>query len=89
MSEHILDIADRQIATSMRKFLRATSAFSEAIDESVAAVKLAANWGENLVDELTDDPMDFVKKHPVESLVATFAVGIVVGGVIGRRTSRR
>ncbi len=89
MAENILEKADAQVAESIRKLTRATSAMAEAIDEGVGAIKLAVKRSGDLAEEMMDDTTQRVKRHPVETIAATFAVGIIVGGFIGWMVSRK
>jgi ElaB/YqjD/DUF883 family membrane-anchored ribosome-binding protein len=89
MAENIVEKADAQVAECIRKLSRATSAMAEAIDEGVGAIKLAVKRSGDLAEEMMDDTTQRVKRHPVETMVATFAVGIIVGGFIGWMVSRK
>ena len=87
--ENIVDKAEAQVAESIRKLTRATSAMAEAIDEGVGAIKLAVKRSGDLAEEMIDDTTQRVKRHPVETVVATFSVGIIVGGFIGWMVFRK
>ena len=89
MAENIVDKAEAQVAESIRKLTRATSAMAEAIDEGVGAIKLAVKRSGDLAEEMIDDTTQRVKRHPVESVVATFTLGLIVGGLIGWMASRK
>jgi ElaB/YqjD/DUF883 family membrane-anchored ribosome-binding protein len=89
MAENIVDKAEAQVAESIRKLTRATSAMAEAIDEGVGAIKLAVKRSGDLAEEMIDDTTQRVKRHPVESVVATFTLGLIVGGLIGWMLSRK
>jgi ElaB/YqjD/DUF883 family membrane-anchored ribosome-binding protein len=89
MAENIVEKADAQVAESIRKLTRATSAMAEAIDEGVGAIKLAVKRSGDLAEEMIDDTTQRVKRHPVETMVATFSVGIIVGGFIGWMVFRK
>jgi hypothetical protein len=89
MTENIVDKAEAQVAESIRKLTRATSAMAEAIDEGVGAIKLAVKRSGDLAEEMIDDTTQRVKRHPVESVVATFTLGLIVGGFIGWMASRK
>jgi ElaB/YqjD/DUF883 family membrane-anchored ribosome-binding protein len=82
MAENIVEKADAQVAESIRKLTRATSAMAEAIDEGVGAIKLAVKRSGDLAEEMMDDTTQRVKRHPVETVVATFTLGLIVGGLI-------
>jgi len=89
MAENSVEKADAQVAESIRKLTRATSAMAEAIDEGVGAIKLAVKRSGDLAEEMMDDTTQRVKRHPVETVVATFALGLIVGGLIGWMASRK
>ena len=89
MAENIVEKADAQVAESIRKLTRATSAMAEAIDEGVGAIKLAVKRSGDMAEEMMDDTTQRVKRHPVETMVATFSVGIIVGGLISWMVSRK
>ncbi len=89
MAEHILERADAQVAESIRKLSHATSAMAEAIDEGVGVIKLAVKRSGDLAEEIMDDTTQRVKRHPVETMVTTLAVGLVVGMCIGWLVSRK
>jgi ElaB/YqjD/DUF883 family membrane-anchored ribosome-binding protein len=82
MAENIVEKADAQVAESIRKLTRATSAMAEAIDEGVGAIKLAVKRSGDMAEEMMDDTTQRVKRHPVETVVATFTLGLIVGGLI-------
>ena len=89
MAENIVEKAEAQVAESIRKLTRATSAMAEAIDEGVGAIKLAVKRSGDLAEEMIADTNQRVKRHPVETVVATFSVGIIVGGFIGWMVFRK
>ncbi len=89
MAEDVLKKAEAQVAESIRKLSSATSAMAEAIDEGVDVIKHAVKRGGDAAEELMDDTTQRVKRHPIESMAATFAVGVLVGTFIGWLASRR
>jgi ElaB/YqjD/DUF883 family membrane-anchored ribosome-binding protein len=89
MAENILEKADEQVAESMRKLTRSASAMADAIDEGVGVIKRAVKRSGDVAEELMDDTTQRVKRHPVETMAATFALGVVVGAFIGWMVSRR
>jgi ElaB/YqjD/DUF883 family membrane-anchored ribosome-binding protein len=89
MAENILEKADAQVAESIRKLSRATSAMAEAIDEGVAVIERAVKRSGDVAEELVEDATQRVKRHPLETMAATFALGVVAGGLIGWMVSRR
>ena len=89
MAENIVEKAEAQVAESIRKLTRATSAMAEAIDEGVGAIKLAVKRSGDLAEEMIDDTNQRVKRHPVETVVATFTLGLIVGGLISWMVLRK
>ncbi len=89
MAENILGKVDAQVAESIHKLSRAASAMAEAIDEGATVVKRAVKRSGDAAEELLDDATQRVKRHPVEAMVATFALGVIVGGFIGWMVKRR
>jgi ElaB/YqjD/DUF883 family membrane-anchored ribosome-binding protein len=89
MAENIVEKADAQVAESIRKLTRATSAMAEAIDEGLGAIKFAVKRSGDLAEEMMDETTQRVKRHPVETVVATFTLGLIVGGLISWMLSRK
>jgi ElaB/YqjD/DUF883 family membrane-anchored ribosome-binding protein len=89
MEENILEKADAQVAESIHKLSRATSAMAEAIDEGVGVIKRTVKRSGDVAEELMDDATQRVKRHPVETMAATFAFGLVAGAFIGWMITRR
>ena len=89
MAENILEKADAQVAESIHKLSRATSAMAEAIDESVDLMKRSIKRSSDAAEELVDDTTQRIKRHPVEATSMTFILGVIVGGFISWMISRR
>jgi F0F1-type ATP synthase assembly protein I len=89
VAKDIFEKADEQVAESIRRLTRATSAMAEAIDEGVGVIKHAVKKSGDVAEEVMDDTTQRVKRHPVESMAATFAAGILVGAMLGWMVSRR
>lgn len=83
MAEDMLEKADQQVAESIRKLTRATSAMADAIDEGVTVVKRAVKRSGDVAEELMVDTRERVKRHPAESITAVCTLGVLVGGFIG------
>jgi ElaB/YqjD/DUF883 family membrane-anchored ribosome-binding protein len=62
---------------------------ADAIDESVGVIKHAVKRSGDAAEELMDDTTQRVKRHPMESVAATLALGLVAGVFIGWVVSRR
>jgi ElaB/YqjD/DUF883 family membrane-anchored ribosome-binding protein len=89
MAKDMFEKADEQVTESIRKLTRATTAMADAIDEGVGVIKHAVKRSGDVAEELMDDTTQRVKRHPVETIAATFALGIIVGGLIGWMASRK
>ena len=89
MAEGILEKADVQVAESIRRLSHAASSMAEAIDDGVGVIKLAVKRSGDLAEEMMDDATQRVKRHPVETVVTTLAVGLVAGIFIGWMVSRK
>jgi ElaB/YqjD/DUF883 family membrane-anchored ribosome-binding protein len=87
--ENILEKADEQVAESIRRLSRATSAMAESIDEGVGVIQRAIKRSGDVAEELMDDTSQRVKRHPAETIAATLAVGLVAGVFIGWIMRRR
>jgi ElaB/YqjD/DUF883 family membrane-anchored ribosome-binding protein len=89
MAENILEKAETQVAASIHRLSRASSAMADAIDESVGVIKHAVKRSGDVAEELLDDAAQRVKRHPVETMAATFGLGLVAGVFIGWMISRK
>ena len=89
MAKDILEEADEQVAESIRKLTRATSAMADVIDEGVGVIKHAVKRSGDAAEELMDDAKQRVKRHPTATMATTFTLGVIVGGIMGWAVSRR
>jgi ElaB/YqjD/DUF883 family membrane-anchored ribosome-binding protein len=86
--ENILERADAQVAESIHKQSRSTAAMADAIDEGVGVIKRTVKRSSDAAEELMEDTTQRVKRHPIETMAATFALGVFVGAFIGWMASR-
>lgn len=89
MAKDILEEADEQVAESIRKLTRATSAMADVIDEGVGVIKHAVKRSGDAAEELMDDAKQRVRRHPTATMATTFTLGVIVGGIVGWAVSRR
>ena len=82
MPETVVERADAHIADSIHRMSRTTSAVADAIDEGFDVAKHVGKRSSDAAEELMDDTTQRIKRHPVESLVTAFALGIFVGGFV-------
>lgn len=60
----------------------AVSAVTEVFEEGVETAKRVGKKTSDATEELMDDTVNRVKRHPVESVVTAFAIGFIVGGFV-------
>jgi F0F1-type ATP synthase assembly protein I len=89
MAESIFEKADAQVAESVRKLSRATSAMADAINESAGVIQRVVKQSSDVVEDLMEDTANRMKRHPAETMAVTFMLGVMVGGFIGWMISRR
>jgi len=89
MTQSVLERTGEQIAETARKGSRATSAVADAFEDGVEAARRVAKQSGDAAEEFMDDTTKRLQRHPVETMVATFAMGIAAGIVIGWMVKRK
>lgn len=89
MAQSILEHTTEHIAESARKASRATAAIADAIEDGVGVARRVAKQGGDAAEEFLDDTTKRLQRHPIETVVATFAIGIAAGILIGWLVKRR
>jgi ElaB/YqjD/DUF883 family membrane-anchored ribosome-binding protein len=89
MTESVLERTGEQIAETARKASRATSALADAFEDGVEAARRAAKQSGDAAEEFMDDTTKRLQRHPIETVAATFAMGIAAGILIGWMVKRR
>jgi ElaB/YqjD/DUF883 family membrane-anchored ribosome-binding protein len=89
MTHSVMEQMGEQIDETAHKAPRAASAVVDALEDGVGAVRCAAKHGSQAASELYVDTRRRVQRHPIESVAATFAVGIAAGAAIGWMMGRR
>jgi ElaB/YqjD/DUF883 family membrane-anchored ribosome-binding protein len=89
MTQSVVDKAGDQIAETARKTSRAASAVADAFQDGVEAARRVAKQSGDAAEELFDDTAKRLQRHPMETIVTTFAVGIAFGVLIGWMAKRR
>lgn len=89
MAQSVLERTGDQIAETARKASRATSAVADAFEDGVEAASRVAKHGGDVAEEFIDDTTKRLQRHPIETVVATFAIGMAAGIVIGWMIKRR
>jgi hypothetical protein len=80
MASNVLDKVDERTAESVHMVSRTTTAVGDAIDSGIDTAKRLGKHGSDAAEELMDDTVLRIKRHPVETVVAAFAVGFAIGG---------
>jgi ElaB/YqjD/DUF883 family membrane-anchored ribosome-binding protein len=83
MPQSVLERAGEHIAESARKASRTTSSVAEAIEDGVGAAKRVTKQGCDAAEEFLDDMTKRLQRHPIETVVASLAVGVAAGILIG------
>jgi ElaB/YqjD/DUF883 family membrane-anchored ribosome-binding protein len=83
MSQSVLNQVGEQIDNTAQKASQAASFVTDAFEDGVEAARCAAKHGGRVATELLDDTKRRVQRHPIETVAATFAVGIAAGAAIG------
>ena len=89
MTQSMFEQTGEQIADTAHKASRAASAVADALEDGMGAARRATKQGFYAAAEFIDDTKRRVQRHPVESVVATFAAGIAAGTAIGWMVRRR
>lgn len=87
--QSVLERTGDQVAETARKASRAASAVAEALEDGVGVARRVAKQSGDAAEEFIDDTTKRLQRHPVETIVTTFAVGIAAGVLIGWMIKRR
>ena len=89
MAQSVLEQTGEQIAETARKASRAASAVADALEDGVGAARRVAKQGGDAAEEFLDDTTKRLQRHPIETVVVTFAIGVAAGVAIGWMMKRR
>ncbi len=62
---------------------------ADVIDDGIEMAKRVGKHSSDAAEELMDDTVNRVKRHPVESMVMVFALGFILGGLVDWLTRRK
>jgi ABC-type nitrate/sulfonate/bicarbonate transport system permease component len=86
MAQSVVEWTGDQIAEAARQASRAATALADALEESLGAARRIAKQGGDTAEELMDDTIKRMQRHPVETVIATFSIGIAAGITVGVAT---
>ena len=89
MTHSVMEQMGEQIDETACKASRAASAVEDVLEDGVVTAQRAVKQGSRAASEFYVDTRRHVQRHPVESVAATFAVGIAAGAAIGWMAARR
>jgi ABC-type nitrate/sulfonate/bicarbonate transport system permease component len=83
MAQSVAEWTGDRVAEAARHASRATTALADAVEESLGATRRIAKQGGDTAEELMDETIKRLQRHPIETVVATFSIGIAAGIAIG------
>lgn len=86
MAQSVAEWTSDQVAEAARQASRAATALADALEESLGATRRVVKQGGDTAEELMDETIKRLQRHPVETVVATFSIGIAAGLAIGIAT---
>jgi hypothetical protein len=89
MSQNVVERTAEHIAASAHQASRASSAIADAIEDGVGVVKRAVKQSGDAAEEFLNDSTERLQRHLLLTLVATFAVGVTAGTLMGWTIRRR
>jgi ElaB/YqjD/DUF883 family membrane-anchored ribosome-binding protein len=82
MAKTVLDTAGDYVGESARKASQFSSTTGHAVDGGLDIAKRAARESREAVEDFVGDATKRVKRHPVESVLVSLAVGVALGFLI-------
>ena len=89
MAQSVLEHLGVQIDETARKASRAASAVADALEDGGGAARRVTKQGSHAAAELLAETRKRVQRHPIETVAAVFAAGIVAGAAIRWMMKRR
>jgi ElaB/YqjD/DUF883 family membrane-anchored ribosome-binding protein len=89
MRQNVIERTGECIAQSADKASRATSAVVDAVEDGVGMAKRAARQSRDTAVDILDGAARRIQRHPVKTALATFAVALGAGVLIGSLLKKR
>ena len=89
MAQSVLEQVSEKVAETAHEASRAASAVKDSIEDGVIAARRAARKAGYAATELLDDTKCNVRRHPIETVLVTFAAGIAAGTLVGWMMKRK
>ena len=77
------------VGESFRKASEFTSNVAGSVQDGMKTAKNAVNNGREAVEDFIDDTARSVKRSPIQAVLLSLTVGLAVGFLLGRGTSRK
>jgi ElaB/YqjD/DUF883 family membrane-anchored ribosome-binding protein len=78
-----LEQAGEKAVEAAQNVSRVAAAVKDALEDSLDAARRLAKQSSYAAEEFLDDTKKRVKRHPIETVAATLAIGMVAGALIG------
>jgi ElaB/YqjD/DUF883 family membrane-anchored ribosome-binding protein len=89
MMQSMSERTSEQVAGTARKTSQAASAVADAFEDGIGAARRVAKQGGDAAEEFIDDTTRRLQRHPIETVVTTFAIGVALGTLMGWMIKRR
>ena len=89
MAQSVLEHLGVQVDETARKASRAASVLADALEDGGEAARRVTKQGSHAAGELLAETKKRVQRHPIETVVAVFAAGIVAGSALRWMMKRR
>ena len=89
MAQSVLEHLGVQVDETARKASRAASVLADALEDGGEAARRVTKQGSHAAAELLAETKKRVQLHPIETVVAVFAAGIVAGSALRWMMKRR
>ena len=89
MTQSVLEQIGEQYDETVCKASRAASAVADALEDGGVAARRVAKQGNDTATEFLADTRKRVQRHPIETVAAAIAAGIVAGAAIRWMLKRR